>query len=458
MKFNQITNNYSIILLSLLVLFLFRIPIKSEAKELEIVGCSLPPISVSPSKDTGLNTIFVVSDLNNAAIKYKTNSSGKVKISSFSNLGINFFTPLEYERIDAETISINLQDSDSGYIIEDGENIQYIWIINYANHRFNISTIQLSEDNNCDMTQLDIDGYALPIYFYTINGRQEVLSRDIFITYNSLFFDENTKQFIEQSYTKNIPSINETISITPPILCTTIFTIEGDRFLKEWNEYKTIKSNPVYPIATMVKTEALQDNLEVDSSDSSNQIKTDIDGLGGSAPVDISFIAYVSDAVIHSEWQMANDPEFEDITYRINQQDLNYTFRTDGTTFIRYIGSNADGSCESIGEVYTVTIGTSELLIPNAFSPNGDGVNDEWKISYRSLTDFKCWIFDRQGHELFSFDNPEKGWDGKYKGKTVTPGVYFYVIQATGADGKKYKKSGDINILKSYVNNSANIN
>lgn len=40
------------------------------------------------------------------------------------------------------------------------------------------------------------------------------------------------------------------------------------------------------------------------------------------------------------------------------------------------------------------------------------------------------------------------GWDGKYKGKLVKPGVYYYVIRAKGADGKIYKLSGDINIIR----------
>lgn len=75
-------------------------------------------------------------------------------------------------------------------------------------------------------------------------------------------------------------------------------------------------------------------------------------------------------------------------------------------------------------------------------------MNDTWKVGYRSLVEFKCWIFDRNGHQLFYFDRPELGWDGKHHGKTVSPGVYYYVIEAKGADGKKYKKGGDINILR----------
>ena len=57
-------------------------------------------------------------------------------------------------------------------------------------------------------------------------------------------------------------------------------------------------------------------------------------------------------------------------------------------------------------------------------------------------------IFNRYGTQLFYFDNPEDGWDGKYNGKLVPPGVYFYVIEAKGSDGKQYKKGGDINILR----------
>ena len=76
-----------------------------------------------------------------------------------------------------------------------------------------------------------------------------------------------------------------------------------------------------------------------------------------------------------------------------------------------------------------------------------EGINDEWKISYRSIISFKCWIFNRYGVEMCHFEDPEAGWDGRYGGKLVKPGVYYYVIEAEGADGKKYKLSGDINIL-----------
>lgn len=433
-------------------------PSGSFAQQIDLSGGSQPPISITPSKDTGLHRVYVAYDMTGLTLTYEAQNPKDVRLSVFSNKGANFATPVDNIITDDNSIKVNTLESDSGYIIEDGKNIYYIWIVDYAKHTYNISSITASSDTGCESTILDVIGSAGPIYYYTINGRQETLSRDLLLTYNSLEFDEENHLFIEKEYKKNIASINEKITITPAVLCPTSFTLEGDRFLKEWHQYQVIESGVITPIATMVKTEAIQENNTNDSIDSSNQMSSETDGLGGSAPVDISFRAYVSDAVIHYEWQMANDPDFEDITYRINQQDLDYTFTSEGTTYIRFIGSNSDGSCESYGDTYTVTVGASELLIPNAFSPNGDGINDEWKVSYRSLIDFKCWIFDRQGHEIIMFDNPAMGWDGKAKGKLVKPGVYYYVIQATGSDGKRYKRSGDINILKSSGNsNSSNV-
>lgn len=430
-------------------------PSESFAQKIELSGGEYPAIVITPSKETGLNQLYVAYDITNLTLIYTTNNPGDVKVSVFSNKGANFATPVDNINIDNNNVKVDRLTSDSGYIIEDGEITQYIWIVDYASHRYNIDAISPSPDTSCESTILDVSGQASPIYYYTINGRQETLSRDIMLTYNSLEFDEDSRQFVEKEFKKNIAYINDKITIIPPILCSTSFILEGDRFLEKWKQNKVMESEIIAPIATMVMTEAIQENNTDDSLDTSNQITSNIDGLGGSAPVEISFQAYVSDAVIHYEWQMANDAEFEDVTYRINQQDLDYTFTTEGTTYVRFIGSNSDGSCESYGDTYTVSIGASELLVPNAFSPNGDGINDEWKVSYRSLIDFKCWIFDRQGHEIFMFDNPAMGWNGKSKGKNVKPGVYFYVIQATGSDGKKYKKSGDINILKSSGNNSS---
>jgi len=65
--------------------------------------------------------------------------------------------------------------------------------------------------------------------------------------------------------------------------------------------------------------------------------------------------------------------------------------------------------------------------IPNVFTPNGDNFNDKLIAKTSGLVekiDFK--LFNRNGLLIFSTDEPRINWDGTYKGKIVSPGVYFY--------------------------------
>jgi gliding motility-associated-like protein len=186
-----------------------------------------------------------------------------------------------------------------------------------------------------------------------------------------------------------------------------------------------------------------------------NEKKQDSSTLGGSAPCEITFTAIPTDAAIYHEWEFSSTSDFEDILDRYSDNVFTYTFNNQGTTYVRYIAGDNAGACFYEGDVYSISIGVSSLECPNAFSPyNQDGVNDEWKVSYQSLISFECHIFNRWGTEICSFTDPSQGWDGRYKGKFVPSGTYFYVIKAEGSDGVKYKKSGDINILKTRVGKS----
>ena len=100
-----------------------------------------------------------------------------------------------------------------------------------------------------------------------------------------------------------------------------------------------------------------------------------------------------------------------------------------------------------------VTISESKLEMPNAFSPNGDGINDIYKAKdgYQSLTEFHAYIFNRWGQKLYEWTNPADGWDGKYKGKDVAQGVYYVLVKAKGADGKTYNIKRDVNLLRGYT-------
>ena len=111
---------------------------------------------------------------------------------------------------------------------------------------------------------------------------------------------------------------------------------------------------------------------------------------------------------------------------------------------------------EGTAEPFVVSISESVLEMPNAFSPNGDGYNDIYKVKegYQSIVSFKAVIFNRWGQKLYAWDTLDGGWDGMFHGKTVKDGVYFVVVN----DGKEYKIRKDVNVLTGYSGTGTNGN
>jgi len=65
--------------------------------------------------------------------------------------------------------------------------------------------------------------------------------------------------------------------------------------------------------------------------------------------------------------------------------------------------------------------------IPNVFTPNGDNINDKLIAKTSGLVEkVEFSLFNRNGQLLFKTEDPRLNWDGTYKGKIVSPGVYFY--------------------------------
>ena len=430
------------------VIFLAASPFVSdvEAAGLTFTGGSRKVLSFEVEKNTGLEKVYVAFGTEGLSASFTSTTGERPVWKRFSNLGGGYAEDIQGIVYNGNTSTLTAVEPDMGYIVQVGDRQTCFWVVDYSDKQFSINSVTPSAQQECDASMLDVVGSGEPIHYFSVTGQQRVLSREITVDYSTLEWNEEQKIFTQTTGQEVFESLHSPLTVRPASLCQTTFLITGDRFLKAWGEEVSSESDMVDPHAVEAHTEAVQ---EIKETENSNQMKSDNpDALGGSAPASISFMAYVTDAVIHHEWQIAEDENFENIEYRFTEQDLDYTFTDDGTLFVRYVGSNADGSCDVYGDVYTVSIGASDIKCPNAFSPNDDGVNDEWKVSYRSLLDFKCWIFDRYGAQLFYTDNPETGWDGKRGGKVVPPGVYYYVIQATGADDKKYKLSGDINIIR----------
>jgi len=100
----------------------------------------------------------------------------------------------------------------------------------------------------------------------------------------------------------------------------------------------------------------------------------------------------------------------------------------------------------------STTVLTSTLVVPNAFSPNHDQINDIFKVkSYQNIVEFHAYIFNRWGQKLYEWTNIDGGWDGTYRGNDVKQGTYFVLVKAKGADGETYNIRKDVNLLRGYI-------
>lgn len=90
-----------------------------------------------------------------------------------------------------------------------------------------------------------------------------------------------------------------------------------------------------------------------------------------------------------------------------------------------------------------------EVFVPNAFTPNGDGMNDEFRpfVSFFPST-YHLIIYNRAGIKVFESKNPKESWNGHIKGKGMAPGgTYIYYLKINNPDHEEIKKRGKVTVL-----------
>ena len=304
-----------------------------------------------------------------------------------------------------------------------------------------------TEGDVCTILTLKVTGSVDNLYYYTATALRKSLSREFSLDWNSLEWDATTKMYKKMVMHSTSTNLAYNWSVTAP-LCDTYFTLKGDQYAAYFGN--ALNQTSALYRAVAVETNALATPQGREATNELDPVSVsdypDGSSPSGPAPLLMNFDSHASEAVQFYEWYLY-DTEVASGNYkRYSDETLNHTFLDAGKSLVKLYVSNS--TCKDSAS-FVLVVSESKLDCPNFFTPRSTpGENDEFRVAYRSLVKFKGTIVNRWGNVLFEWNDPAKGWDGTFKGKAVSPGVYFYLIEAKGSDGIVYKKKGDINLLE----------
>jgi gliding motility-associated-like protein len=120
-----------------------------------------------------------------------------------------------------------------------------------------------------------------------------------------------------------------------------------------------------------------------------------------------------------------------------------------GKYLVTLLARDTMGCIDTTFYIIEAGCGNGDIYIPNTFTPNGDGLNDTFKVfGGTCLTAFSGTIFDRWGQQIFKFKDLSDAWDGKLKGIDIEIGTYNYLIKYTLYNGKQFEKTGVITLIR----------
>jgi len=123
-----------------------------------------------------------------------------------------------------------------------------------------------------------------------------------------------------------------------------------------------------------------------------------------------------------------------------------HQYNGEGTYVVYLVVTNSFGCRDTLTkDVYV----TEKILVPNIFTPNGDGINDVFHITADGMSTYDLQVFNRWGQKVFESESPTIDWNGKGpSGELEVNGTYFYILKASDYDGKAYNLSGYIQLLR----------
>ncbi len=413
-----------------LISLLFGVNIAAGADELITPTTVLGTRIYTMPGENGVRAVYIFEDLNDAMLTTSENAYWYDALDTSTPIGGGTFNAFS-----------DLTDG-ATYIAKTDNGADTIAVFDFKKYR--LAGHGIKADNSCEATIIRIDIPAME--YRDTNGAKHAVEREITITYTNLTADSTEAKWNETEITDTISTDNlNKITLEYPLYVPTDIEVHGcdiAKALYDDTDFMLIRRDDIVPIAIGFIPRAYT-ALRGTEIENENERVIKEDDLSGSAPLNILFRANATPAAEFFLWEIKKSEQT--ITAR-TESETRYVFDESGKYKVSLKVHNR-AECECTHE-FDIDAKESMLAVPNIFTPNGDGVNDEFRVVYRSIATFSILVFDRWQHQIYSSSDPAQGWDGRINGRMATEGAYYYIVEAIGTDGVKYKLKGAVNLLK----------
>ena len=401
------------------------------------------------------DTLFLFEREPELKIKYLTGAVSVYNLYPDSN-------KIAFETSDVDINGVFYPEHGQGYILKQGDLREVFWVFDYDSLRADITAIDAIL--SCTETELQLEGIIPQMQYTNLQGKRCTYPRQCRVSYMDAMWSNESEAWVD-SLAQQEADFRETIVVGASPVATdftisdplaTLLELTEDSLRSPVYSPMALKANPLAVVTTRGK-----------EGDPSNEVERPIDPselIRRSAPLIITFRANA----LNADYYQWNIYRGSDRILQRNEAQHQYTFNEPGS-YRAVVGMSNSHGCQLDSVEFLISVSESMLTVPNVFTPNGDGMNDEFRVVYRSIKEFHCWVYNRWGHKVYEWTDPSKGWDGTIGGRPAAEGAYYYVIRAFGTDAesdymlkpvytKKLKKqelpigvyqlSGDINLIR----------
>ena len=316
-----------------------------------------------------------------------------------------------------------------GYMIKHGAQREVFWVFDYDSLRAEVTAIDATL--SCSETELQLEGTIPDMQYTNLQGKLSTYPRQCRVTYMNAMWSNESEAWVDslaqqeadfrQTIVVGASPVATDFTISDPLA--TLLELTEDSLRSPVYSPMALKANPLAVVTTRGK-----------EGDPSNEVERPIDSselIRRSAPLIVTFRANA----LNADYYQWNIYRGSDRILQRNEAQHQYTFTEPGN-YRAVVGMSNSHDCQLDSVEFLISVSESMLTVPNVFTPNGDGMNDEFRVVYRSIKEFHCWVYNRWGHKVYEWTDPAKGWDGTIGGKPAAEGAYYYVIRALGTDAE----------------------